>query len=521
MEFSPTATDYLFLLAFALLFLLSGAVTSVWAFRQKRESPVKGSHASETRPARGALGNLSCLESVLFILMNAIVVTSFVLLVTAQLGVFRIRHWLFILLAYDLLLVFHLRLWRRDHWPVRSPWLWPEKCDWLLLPLCLLAAYTFYRPSESIHTRDPGGYVNIAVKLSDTGSLKFNDPDFRQFDSKIRQSLFLRVPLNQSPYPQALPGFQLLDPAAGTLVPRYFHLFPLWLTLCFKLWRFSGVFALNAFLGIMSVLILIPLGQRLFASKLVGWFAAFLLTVNLAQIWIVRSPFSEILAQVFLLGGIWALSVAMTEKWKGTSVLSGLLLGLFLFVRVDSVIALVAIVFFAMVMMSISKNPSTSLASASPPRPFSVPPFRAPTPLESPLGKGGTISNGGSFPLSREFFHGFRRDSTEISFPLLPFLFPLGLVSAYTLLHTCIFAYPYVWNVIDTFGKLSRSIWQLILFSGVVVGLAFLITVWQRARLAEALRRDVNRQRLLIGAVLLLSLLFIYAYFFRPAPGSA
>ncbi len=50
---------------------------------------------------------------------------------------------------------------------------------------------------------------------------------------------------------------------------------------------------------------MIPLGRWLLNSRTTGFAASLLLMVNAGQIWMSRSPFSEILAQVLLLGGLW------------------------------------------------------------------------------------------------------------------------------------------------------------------------------------------------------------------------
>ena len=58
------------------------------------------------------------------------------------------------------------------------------------------------RPAEFVSTyRDPGEYVNIAVKLADSPSLRIQDPQFQHFDTTEKQALFLREPLEAGTLP--------------------------------------------------------------------------------------------------------------------------------------------------------------------------------------------------------------------------------------------------------------------------------------------------------------------------------
>src|SRR5438034_5247066 len=240
MTFLPTLTDYFMLFVFSFFFLFTGWLTHLIVCKKKGCVERSTSQEKQMIPIKQGTSsqNLPLFESILLILINGLVVTSFILLLTAQLGVFRFRFWCLLFILYDVIALIYLKRSGKLQFPLTdSDSRQFQRSDWLVLPLCLLALFTFNKPSKSIHTRDPGGYVNIAVKISETGSLRFKDPDFQQFHSEERQKLFLPALLRDAPYPQVIPGFHLVDPVSGELTPRYFHLFPLWLALLFKLWR--------------------------------------------------------------------------------------------------------------------------------------------------------------------------------------------------------------------------------------------------------------------------------------------
>jgi hypothetical protein len=243
------------------------------------------------------------------------------------------------------------------------------------------------------------------------------------------------------------------------------------------------MFGLNIFFGILSVLILVPIGSRLFGSRLAGFLAASLLAVNLGQIWIVRSPFSEVLTQVFLLAGVWTLSIGMTGRHQGFCRLAGLLFGLALFVRVDSVLALAALIAFSFGVIWITAR------------------------------------------------------GTSLPFPLFSFLVPMLVVTAYAVGHY--FSYPYVETVINTFRNITLSIRHMIV-AGCSLAV-ILVLLWKRILRASnvlgnmeanlrslippATTRDSRKisqsQILSLSLFVLLTGLFAYGYFVRPLnPGT-
>jgi len=473
MAFTPSITDYLVLIIFVVLSFLSGCVGFLLfcchtSERHDTAGPSKWRRAVVARARTRHFSpepfprSLTIFETILLIVINSFVISSFVLLLTAQLGMFRFRYWCLVFVVF-LASVLLYRYFSNSSGAgsITDMNLGPAKSDWIFVLLAVVALFAFNPPSESIHTRDPGGYANIAVKISEVGRLKFKDPDYERFNSPDRERLFLPFSLDQVAHPQVIPGFHLIDASSGELTPRYFHLFPIWLALAFKLWRFSGMFGLNVLLGILSVLILVPLGQRLFGSRAIGFLAAFLLAVNLGQIWIVRSPFSEILAQFLLLSGLWTLSVGMNEAHPGFCRLAGLLFGLALFVRIDSALVLLPLCAFSCITV---------------------------------LGK--------------------ERD-TSLPFPIGSFLVPLAGMAAYATLHTYCFAYPYLETVLNTFRQLSFSL------SVVLVLFAGLITLMILAHRRHSLRTffQINqpvRNRIVIIAFVLLTGFFSYGYFVRP-----
>ena len=508
MPFVPSFIDYALLVAFVSLFLLCGGLTTLWFMGPLgRQFGSRSNLRHNGSPQLGNTNSLDLLEYLLLVPLSAILVTSFVLLITAEFGFFRFRFWLSFLFLYDLtlFLVFRRKL---------VPWIFntgsgrmrASQINFAALAIGVFALLTFSPVSEYVTTqRDPGEYVNIGVRVSETGSLRFSDPDFQGFDSEEKQNLFLAAPLVQAPNPEVMPGFNLVNPSKGLLVPQYFHLFPLWLALGFKLWRFQGIFWMNVLFGLLSVLVMVPLAGRIFKSRPVGYIAALLMLVSPAQVWIVRSPFSEILTQLLLLAGVWMLGVAAASSHWRASLLAGLFVGATLLVRFDSVLIVAVLIVLTTCLMT-------------------------------------------------------TRGSRLHCFPERPFLLGTVLVSIYALLHALLFSYPYLETVLDsTLGPPFRNglvriitgqnAWGAVAASGLTVLLAS-ISLWRWLRpkrptgnsqvpagsndhlnesgAAKASlippREDERSQTkgwLFIGLLIGISLLGFYGYFIRPTLSSA
>ena len=473
MDFVPGWKDYWLLLQFAGLFGASGWLTYRLAVGRPRDLAGSGKPSG-----MGVDLFKSLISPVLLSTICGLVPTSFFLILSAQLGVARIRY-LFLLLAVYSLVCFAC-LWKSGNLRWQLPiWRRPQLrwSDLWLSGILLLGLFTFGRTAEYIASqRDPGEYANIAVRLAQEQGLRFVDPDFQDFDED-RQRLFLPVLLEDALYLEAVPGFSVLDAESGEVLPHYLHLFPLWLALAFKLWRFDGLFGFNVLLGLLSLLLVVGLAIEVFRSKTVGLVASTLLCLNLGQMWLVRSPFSETLAQVLLLAGVWLLTLALSRRQAGLGFLSGLVFGLSLMVRIDSVLAILAVVLFLV------------LVRLGPAR--------------------------------------------WLGLPVRPVAAGLTIGLAYSLAHIAFFAYPYVLAILFNLGVLSLfyNHWGWL----VVLALLAMSVVWSSKRLVSLmggwmrgcfpksgfLLDPAARRRIVFVSISgLVTVAFAYGYFLRPMMAS-
>lgn len=207
---------------------------------------------------------------------------------------------------------------------------------WDLGALALAAgSFALYsRPAEYVlNARDPGVYTLFADKLARTGVLLHRDPlvgavaSFHPF-------------LDGRKYP----GFYIYG--QDLIVPQFFpgpFAFLGLGNLAGGLW---GSLFVVPVMGALAVAMAFVLGKELFGAW-AGLVGAALLAASYAQVWWARHPSSEVMAQLFVLAGLWLAARFVRGAGRGagpaTGVLAGLLLGGAMLVRVDAFLAAAAV----------------------------------------------------------------------------------------------------------------------------------------------------------------------------------
>ena len=199
---------------------------------------------------------------------------------------------------------------------------------WDLMTLMLVVgAFALYaRPAEYVlKDRDPGVYTVAAAKLARTGELLTRDPlvgavaSFHEFE-----------------YGAKHPGFFVHG--NDLLVPQFFPGPFAWLGLGNLIGGTWGELYVVPLFGVLSVGMTFVLGGELF-GRWAGLVGSVLLTVSYTQVWWSRYPSSEIMAQFFVLAGLWSVARFVRAGGVGTGALAGALLGGAMMIRVDAFLA--------------------------------------------------------------------------------------------------------------------------------------------------------------------------------------
>lgn len=340
--------------------------------------------------------------------------------------------------------------WRVNRWELAALLMWLATASWL-----------FFRPHEFITGgADAGVYINLGANIARSGAILIHDPLLAALDPALYPALLRQLPPSEMAPFYLFPGFYVPGAPAGTVIPQFYPLHPVWQAIAFAVGGLRTELLTTPLWGALGALAVYFTMRRLW-----GWPAGLLaltgLSVSALQAWFARYPTAEMLTQYLLWTGLWAL-IAWLDGRKPAGLwaaLAGGALGQVFLVRIDM---------YALLLL--------------------------------PVGVG--------FWLWRT--RGWRRES-------LWFFGLFGLFAAHSLAHGAFLSSPYFYGLFGYSLRLLRQFW----LPGVaLLGLAvviFLMVAWRPALRQRLFAAIVARRQLwaTIAAILLLAAA-CYGYFLRP-----
>src|SRR4029079_8679749 len=192
------------------------------------------------------------------------------------------------------------------------------------------------RPSEYVvGGRDPGVYVAGMALIARTGGVAYVDPVVLSIPH-ADVGVFYRA---DGPWGRFM-GMPLESPESGRVVPEFFHLFPAFGAYLFAALGVRGSLAAPCVFGVLGTLAVLLAWRRVFGTA-VGWIAAFLLSINVIQVWFGRYPVAEPMSQFLVFLALWAFALWEERGALMWGLLAGTALGLTLLVRIDNLLVLV------------------------------------------------------------------------------------------------------------------------------------------------------------------------------------
>jgi len=197
--------------------------------------------------------------------------------------------------------------------------------------------------------RDPGVYANTASWLAREGSLRIHADVLETVPADTRPLFYEAAP--GKPF---IIGFYVAsDGPNSEVIPQFLHLLPVFLAIGFWLGGPAIALLVPPLFGVLSALALFLFVRRMLGVG-AGLLAAALLVVNLAQIWIVRSPYSEGPMQLAVFSMLWCIVNAFESGGVRWGMLGGLAIGTALLLRLDALL-LPAVVVPAIVLVDLSR----------------------------------------------------------------------------------------------------------------------------------------------------------------------
>lgn len=309
-----------------LVFLVLAYVPGAIVFR----APTRGRSARAALPAE---------ERLFWAVVLSLAMSSGSALALAALGWYSLTH----VIVADLMASAVVALWSRGD--LKLPAGAPRPGLSALPPIVLLglALWLYTPPGELLlGGKDPGVYVNEGVQIAQRGSLVIRDPVVASVPPDARDLFF---PWRGDPtyYGLRFMGFFVLDPTSGTVVAQFPHLYPVWIAFGY------GAAGLPGALAAVTACALAGLAAVYFAAawlfgRTVAVAGVGLLAVNVAEVWFGRYSNSELGFQALTFAALLAWGRAAEGRGRLFALVAASLVGLALFVRLDAVLLVGALV---------------------------------------------------------------------------------------------------------------------------------------------------------------------------------
>lgn len=194
----------------------------------------------------------------------------------------------------------------------------------LLVGGAVLVSAFFFLPGSTYAyaDKDPGIYASHAFAIARGGDVDVADP-------------VLEAGLSPPGYSGSrFPGLWLPADERGVVTSQFYHLQSALLATGHDLAGRLGVFQATPLLAMSSVVLLLLAARRV-AGTVPAVMAAAVLTTCMLQVWQAKSPGSEVLAQLLLVGSGLGAVLAIRLRWAVPAAISGALLSLGFLARPD------------------------------------------------------------------------------------------------------------------------------------------------------------------------------------------
>jgi len=202
--------------------------------------------------------------------------------------------------------------------------------------LLVAGVLLYFHPFEFVlGGGDAGVYVNLGAVWADQGAFWLEEPLLKSLPEEVWSTLFRTASPGAAISYLRMPGFYMDDVSTGTVIPQFFPLHPLWLSLVHALLGLEASLFVTPLWAILGVIALTLALKELFTWK-VGVLGGFLLLITPLQIYFARYPTAEALTQLLVWTGAYGLTRFTQKQTPLWGMVFGLALGQVFLTRIDA-----------------------------------------------------------------------------------------------------------------------------------------------------------------------------------------
>lgn len=289
------------------------------------------------------------LEMLFAALVCGVLATGWAALLLAELGALAPAPLVAILVASCALLLWRIR---RRAGPLSFPA--REEAISAVFVIALAAASVAPASENVLGGRDPGVYANTAAWLAQRGTIEVHSGALEDVGPSGRHVFFREI---------VMPGFYVRRAAEGEIAPQFFHLHPTYMALGYWIGGPRGALLVPPFFGVLAIAAVFFFTRRLLGIG-PAVIAAALLTLNLAQMWAARNPYSEPSTQFAVFTSLWCLAAATRHQAMRWGLVAGAALGTCALIRIDAALLLIAIAPALVVLQALKPERQTWITRA-------------------------------------------------------------------------------------------------------------------------------------------------------------
>jgi len=245
--------------------------------------------------------------------LGSVLLASWIGLVLAELSIFSLRA---VIAAQSLISIGLLLAAPGARWGIPHPR--AGELAWVALFACLGIAL-FTPPYEYVLGNwDPGTYINSGAHLAKSGALLIHDRVLKEIPPSDRQ-LFYYTHLIPQRYEG---GMAIADSEKAIVSPHFYHIYTVWIALFHSLGGLRFSLWVNVVFGLLA-LAAFSLASREIAGRKTAFLAALFMVLSASEIWSVRFPTAEIIAQFLIFSGLFCLFRYQSEGRGFWAILAG------------------------------------------------------------------------------------------------------------------------------------------------------------------------------------------------------